>query len=63
MVFLPQPNYFNVGKENWHTKDVLKFYGPSFHQQHDPAMHAKQWVYAAIGLFSMLAQVIAWSWC
>ena len=19
-----------------------KFYGPSFHQQHDPAMHAKQ---------------------
>ena len=28
-----------LGKENWHTKDVLKFYGPSFHQQHDLAMH------------------------
>ena len=31
-----------LGKENWHTKDMLKFNGQSFHQQHHLAMHAKQ---------------------
>ena len=31
-----------LGKDNWHTKYVPKFYGPSFHQHHDLAMHAKQ---------------------
>ena len=29
-------------QRNWHTKDVLKFYCLSFHQQHDLAVHAKQ---------------------
>ena len=48
-MFLPQPI---LGKENWRTKDVLKFYGPSFHQQHDLAMHAKQWF--TLLLFSMV---------
>ena len=67
-----------LDKDNWHTKDVPKFYGPSFHQHHDLSMHAKQLLllllYAVIVLhcycycftlllFSMLAQVIAWSWC
>ena len=28
LVLLPQPNYFNFGQGNWHTKDV-KFYWPS----------------------------------
>ena len=25
-MLLPQPNYLNFGLQNWHTKDVLKFY-------------------------------------
>ena len=39
-MFLSQPNYFNFGLEH---QRCAKFYGPSFHQQHDPAMHAKQY--------------------
>ena len=50
MAFLPQPNYFNLEQR---TKDVLKFYGPSFHQQHDLA---KQWF--ALLLFSMHCMVM-----
>ena len=32
------------------TKDVPKFYEPSFHQQHDLAMHAKQWFYSDVAI-------------
>ena len=43
MVFLSQPNYFNFGQRKLEHQRCAKFYGPSFHQQHDPAMHAKQY--------------------